>query len=274
MAELAGLVIGGVALASLFDTCMNTFAHLDAGKNCGRDYQEAALKISLLGARLGRWEETYRTSAPSSRPRDGILAEAALESINENLKGLFKTAQRYESTKSSNAVAKVTDKLQTLTISRVKTRLGAKIVWALHEKEAVERVISTVRFKIEELEAFSKSLAPVFRERAMREAEEVILPSEIEEPDTTVPTVMASAAAVDPCFGEGIKEVKTSSGHNFLELTIGDKARVHNGNQVHSGYQGSFTGQQHTFHKVKVMDEARTHNGDVYGGKVVSIWDD
>jgi len=37
MAEVAGLAIGGVALASLFDTCMRTFERIDAGKNCGRD---------------------------------------------------------------------------------------------------------------------------------------------------------------------------------------------------------------------------------------------
>jgi hypothetical protein len=89
MAEVAGLAIGGVALASLFDTCMRTFKRINAGKNCGRDYQEAALKITLLGNRLSRWEDLYRTTAPSSTIREGYLAEAALESINSSLDRLM-----------------------------------------------------------------------------------------------------------------------------------------------------------------------------------------
>ena len=48
MAELAGLVIGGAGLATLFDSCMNAFQYVDSAAAYGKDYQKAALRISPL----------------------------------------------------------------------------------------------------------------------------------------------------------------------------------------------------------------------------------
>jgi len=35
--ETAGLVIGGLGLAALFDTCMSAFEYIDTGRNYGKD---------------------------------------------------------------------------------------------------------------------------------------------------------------------------------------------------------------------------------------------
>lgn len=58
MAEVAGLVIGGISLAAIFDQCITIIKYVDSGKDCNEDYQDAALMLTLLGGRLNRWERT------------------------------------------------------------------------------------------------------------------------------------------------------------------------------------------------------------------------
>lgn len=265
MAEVAGLAIGGVALASLFDTCMRTFERIDAGKNCGRDYQEAALKITLLGNRLSRWEELYRTVAPSSTIREGYLAEAALESLKTSLDRLCKTADRYEPSDGSTAVANTTEKLQAMTISRVKTSFGAKIIWALHDKKEVNEVILSVRFKIEELESLASSLVPAIKRRAESEAEELVLPAYFEEPEKTIPALKTSTADVDPYFGEGVAKM---TGHYFENVLAIGNAKLHTGDSVAAGYTGPFLQDHHSYKNIRAEGDAIAHSGNMYGKSI------
>jgi hypothetical protein len=265
MAEVTGLAIGGVALASLFDACMRTFERIDAGKNCGRDYQEAALKITLLGNRLSRWEDLYRTTAPSSTIREGYLAEAALESINSSLDRLCKTTDRYQPSDGSAGVANTTEKLQTMTISRVKTSLGSKIIWALHDKKEVNEVILSVRFKIEELESLASTLVPAIKQRAESEAEELILPAYVEEPEKTMQVLRESTVDVDPYFGDGVAKV---TGHYFENVVAVGNAKAHTGDFVAEGYTGEFTRSHHSYKNVRAEGNAIVHVGNMYGKSI------
>lgn len=47
MAEVAGLVVGGVSLAALFDQCISIINYVDSGIHCGDAYQDAALMLAL-----------------------------------------------------------------------------------------------------------------------------------------------------------------------------------------------------------------------------------
>lgn len=270
MAEAAGLAVGVLTLASLFDTCMSTFARLDAGRNCSKDYQEAALKVTFLGNRLRRWEEVYRASAPSDTGREALLAEYALESINESLETLVNSSDRYQMQASSTAVASLTERIQTLTIAkRVKTSVRSKVVWALHDKDKFNQAISSVKFKMDELEKLTRGLVQARQAEARREAEELILPSAIEEPETTIPIMNACAAEVDPEFQKAAEAASTMPGHKFKNIYTDAKARVELGNYIAAGYSGLFAGFQHSYDGVRTLGEARGLMGDSYGGKHV-----
>lgn len=275
MAEIAGLVVGGVALASLFDTCMNTLERLDAGRNCGEDYQEAALKVVLLGARLRRWEESYRTNAASGSPNDAVLIEAALKSINKSLETLANSSERYESQNGKAHVAALTDRLQNLTFGKkAKTGLGAKVVWALRDEKKFGKVIPSVRFKIEELEELNESLVPVRKELARKEAEELVHPSSIEEPETTLRVLNECAEEVDPEFREAAEAEAASkvAGHTYRNIYVGERARAQQGDVFTKGYEGPISDLKHSFDNVRTMGDARSHQGNLYGGK--SVFDD
>ena len=286
MAEVAGLVVGGVALASLFDSCMNTFERLDAGKNCSRDYQEDALIITLLGSRLRRWEETYRAYAPSNTAHDGELAELALDSVNNSLASLCKTAERYQAIDKSNKVASVTEKLQNMHFSstrsstcNVKTKqsLRSKAIWALHDKDKVENIIKTVRFKIEELESLSKNLAPVLQQRADADAQKLDLlpayaqqdPDKNDSNDDDITILKHASTKVDPRFVEAI--IKASTGHFYENIIATELARQNTGDYIAPGYAGPTSTARHCYQNIRAEGNARQQIGNMYGK---SIFDD
>jgi hypothetical protein len=268
MSGIVELVIGGVALTSLFDTCMNTFERIDAGKNCGRDYQEAAVKIVLLGNRLYRWQEVYSSILPTSTVREGYLAQAALESINSSLGRLCTTTERYQASQSSKGIASVTERLQTLRIGKVKTSIGAKIIWALHDQKEVNNTILSVRFKIDELEKLTLSLLPAFSQaiaqRAKTEAEELNLSNSIENPEITIPALEAAAAEVDPCFGEAISKPQ-AAGHYYGNIEASDEVKALQGDFVATGYNGEFSSASHRYQNIKLEGNVISQQGNMYG---------
>jgi len=276
-----------VALASLFETCMLTFDRLDAGRNCSRDYQEDALIITLLGSRLRRWEETYRKCAPSNTAHDGELAEQALESVNNNLKSLCKTAERYQPKDKSDNVASMTEKLQKMHVSstrstgntaKTKPSLRSKIVWALHDKDKVENIIKTVRFKIEELESLSQGLAPALQQQADADAQKLdLLPAytqqnpnaSVQTKDNDITILKHAATKVDPRFVEAI--IKASTGHFYENIVATDLARQNSGDYIAKDYVGPTSGARHCYQNIRAEGNARQQLGNMYGK---SIFDD
>lgn len=55
MADVAGLILGTVALASLFTTCIELFERFELGRQHAYDYHLACTKVALLKARLSTW---------------------------------------------------------------------------------------------------------------------------------------------------------------------------------------------------------------------------
>lgn len=55
MAETAGLVVGVVALASLFNTTVECFEFVQLGRSFGKDFQTSQLKLDSARLRLSRW---------------------------------------------------------------------------------------------------------------------------------------------------------------------------------------------------------------------------
>ena len=66
MADLAGVVIGGVALASLFTTCVDCFEYIQLGRDFGKNYQRSQLQLTTVQLRLLRWGQSVRIEDGSS----------------------------------------------------------------------------------------------------------------------------------------------------------------------------------------------------------------
>lgn len=55
MAEAAGLVVGVVALAGLFNNTIECFEFIQLGRTFGKDFQKSQLKLDTARLRLSRW---------------------------------------------------------------------------------------------------------------------------------------------------------------------------------------------------------------------------
>jgi hypothetical protein len=55
MAEAAGLVVGVVALAGLFNNTVECFEFVQLGRTFGKDFQTSQLKLDSARLRLSRW---------------------------------------------------------------------------------------------------------------------------------------------------------------------------------------------------------------------------
>ena len=90
MADLAGVVIGGVALTSLFTTCVDCFEYVQLGRDFGKNYQRSQLQLTAVQLRLSRWGESVRImDDPSSQrfevtlatPEEAVLVQGILGEI-------------------------------------------------------------------------------------------------------------------------------------------------------------------------------------------------
>lgn len=89
MAEAAGLVLGGIALASLISTCVEISEYLESAKNRARDFRLALTKVNLIKQRLRAWAAALPVDIPcdpqsnhTTHPTDcGVLIEETLLSI-------------------------------------------------------------------------------------------------------------------------------------------------------------------------------------------------
>ena len=271
MAEAAGLVIGGVALLGLFDSCMNMLRTIESGRNFQEDYQSAVLKVVMLSHRLARWERTYRATATNSTAQDGKTAKFALEEIYRLLQAARDAGEPYlpRDAKSggSTAIAKVTDNMKALALRKKQTGrndapFAAAGSWALLGKDRMDEIIRNLDFFVTNLEKISPATAITTRQGAIHnEALELIQPGAIEEPETALPIIQDAAAAVDPELGREIK----SRGHQFKNFKIGDQAVSIQGNYVAQG--ATVTGYGSNYSDITVSGTAKSFSGDMYGGE-------
>lgn len=98
MAEIAGLVIGGISLAAIFDQCLSIIKYVDAGRLCQDDFQDIALMLTLIGGRLNRWERTIRDNPDlQATEEDGESAGIWLKQIRRRLEEAEKLEKLFPS---------------------------------------------------------------------------------------------------------------------------------------------------------------------------------
>jgi hypothetical protein len=292
--EVAGLVVGGVGLAALFETCMNTFEYVDTGKKYGVDYQKRALKVSVLELRLSRWGQQVRFSETSPTSQQSTQVEALLGQIQMDLEDACKASKRYVLPKSNEPDQQVTgsgtleslgDTFRRLSLKRQKrTSLVNKTRWALRDKKKLDSLIDDIKGSVDSLENLSSAISapsPKQREEVMRDVQELVQPAEIEEPEeTTEPIIAVLKEITDGVDGQlreavDVAATRVASGDSHSNIFTSDKARVIFGDYIANGYKGPVvSADRHTVtsNKVYTTGQAKVQFGNSYGGK--SIMDD
>ncbi|RYN48804.1 hypothetical protein AA0117_g13441 [Alternaria alternata] len=178
MAEAAGLVVGVVALAGLFNNTVECFEFVQLGRAFGKDFQTSQLKLDNARLRLSRWGKSLSLDddgvrdAVSLRGRFGSEANVKhAETLLGQIVELFAEAEgishKYRSraepqdgslvvydpqTDMDPAMAMLHEKMRQLAIER-QNRSGVrqKAKWALYQEKQFRRLIEDITELVDSL---------------------------------------------------------------------------------------------------------------------------
>lgn len=265
--EVTGLVIGGVALASLFDSCMSMLNYIDTGRNYAQDYQQAILKVTLLAKRLDIWERTYRARNPPSTLQDGLNAQRALREIERLLQKAKDSGTPYiareQREENAMAVATIADQVQSQNITyRQRNSFLTKVRWAFSGKDQINTIVVNLSFFIDNLEQISKNAVAADRQQAVAtDALALTQPGCLGAAEESVGIVKEAASTVFPQLASAISDRQ----HRFGAHTVTGEATLIQGDYVEPGSQ--VNGYGHSYDGMNISGKAKVFNGNTYSTK-------
>ena len=170
MAEAAGLAVGVVALAGLFNSTVECFEFVQLGRNFGKDFRTSQLKLDNARLRLSRWgkslglndniQETQSLGNHFGVDKDIKQAESMLGQIIDLFADAEGVSNKYKNRKKADdaslmicnpqtdlepTMADLHLKMRQLSIDRQKrSGLRQKAKWALYEEKHFRRLIEDI----------------------------------------------------------------------------------------------------------------------------------
>lgn len=192
MADVTGLVIGAIALASLFSTCIDLFDRFELGRNYAYDYQLACTKLCLLKTRLSAWGFSLNIGAPGHEhptlrrhwTEEQEVIGRSLFGIREIFGNAALLAEKYKLTatrsrafrsviahRSKEIAWDAADSAPSTTSDSSWALLRRRTTWAIHDKQKFDTFIQDLSFLIENLEKVTERLGMSQREQGSGGAE-------------------------------------------------------------------------------------------------------
>lgn len=168
--EAAGLAVGVVALAGLFNNAVDCFEYVQLGRSFGTNFQTSLLKLDNARLRLSRWgaavglsgdlEDARSLQGATVNKEDISKAESALGQILELFAEAERISAKYKRSgrpddptlgalevhADMDAVGQsLHEKMRTLCIKRQnRSTLKQKAKWALYEEKHFNRLIEDI----------------------------------------------------------------------------------------------------------------------------------
>jgi len=275
--EAAGLGVGVVALAGLFNNAVDSYGYVRLGKYYARDFETSQTKLDLSRLQLSRWGEALGLTVPFTKttqlsssigPADEVAkAEKALGNIVNLLDDAQLLSQRYKDRESPDAVLmmdpdslKLHQKVHRIVTQRQRnTSFAKKASWALYRKNDLESLV-------EDIVGLTNQLVNLFpatetRQQELSAAELNVLG------DEDLRFVKQIADSQDPMLATAAQNAMQARGSSYYQPTTRDGAAGHYGDTIHSDYEGPTGGLSHTYHgPLAEGKDTKQHCGNVYGG--------
>lgn len=264
MAEVTGLVIGAVSLASLFSTCIELFDYFELGRNYAYDYHLACTKISLLKVRLEKWGLIHKVENPGHEhpglrqhwpdEKDvvgrslfgikGIFEDASL--LAEKYKLIPKPTRTVRPPQSHHLIG-----LESQTRRQQPRRfaitdwvyLHKRTKWAIHDKKKFERFIDDLSFLMENLEKVTDRT-----DKPTANTWEARVPPPGQQPDREKPNESATRPSEQSGAGRGANDAQQPAasrhGHLYQGNQENDGSVGLMGNTGPSEKPNTYTGNQ------------------------------
>ncbi|KAM7189387.1 heterokaryon incompatibility protein s [Rhypophila sp. PSN 637] len=271
--ELAGLVIGGVSLAGLFTTCVDCFEYIQLGRQFGRSYQTAVLRLDLLKLRLSRWASAVNDSGycVSVQSEDEIVK--VKEVLGQIIELFHETKKRSKKFKASDGGAghdiraevdldtdfeSIHLKMKDLALKRQnRSSFAKRASWALHEEKNFNRLI-------EDIEPLARDLVDIFP--AVQEQQRQLSVQEAKELQANRGVVVLQDAnqGEDELLRESIAQALAGQAkHQFVENIAKDDVQARYGDEHEGAPVAGTAGSK--YEKNEASGKAKVQYGDYYG---------
>lgn len=272
--EVAGLVIGGVSVVGLFTVCVECFEYVQVGRELGKNYHTALLKLDLLKLRLSRWFTAVRDSAVTAQSEEEIKkAHDVLGQIiylfeeTEKRSKRFSKSPRGPSEGSSGKGPEVDadleaihQKMRNLALKRQKqSTFIQKARWALYEEKQVKRLIEDIDPLVKDLVELFPATKAHERQLSLEEAQELQA-----GPTRGIEMLQEANEGEDELLQDSITEVMAGQlKHQYLGNMVKDEAHARYGDEFEG--KSVYTGIGSQYKDNKAEGKVKVHYGDHYG---------
>ncbi|KAF3924635.1 hypothetical protein AA313_de0203382 [Arthrobotrys entomopaga] len=278
MAEIAGLVIGGLGLATIFSSVIGLCECVRFGKSFGEDYETALTRLSIIKLRISRWaaalqdqDEDFTTS------EDGQHASKILERIKHLFEELQDLSLRYPGSvalydplgDTGNEVRNLVSAI-TKIVRRRQKRAGflRKTVWAVYDKEKFKKLLDEVTSLVDGL----VGLFPLEKHPGFVQKQESLCDEDLKvltsRNRTKLSTLANAATGADQVLGSRIEIRLGITKHLYLGNEISGRAKVKFGNEYLRGSKMHMpmATSGNIYRDNVISGEAVVHFGDTFGG--------
>ncbi|KAI4634257.1 uncharacterized protein J4E87_001429 [Alternaria ethzedia] len=194
MAEAAGLTLGALGIAALFNNALECFQYVRVAKDFGQDFETYRIRLHLSEIRLSHWgsavgvTDTDDETPLHCSPGEQEIAQRTLGQIiklfqvtEEKAKGLERRSSEPEL---SDRMRKLCDKMNKLALgrtnkaSKAKDGLYAKTKWALFSREGFVNLVESITSLVNDLECAFPNGIREKRERLCNEDVEELVADE------------------------------------------------------------------------------------------------
>ncbi|KAI9739998.1 MAG: hypothetical protein M1818_005054 [Claussenomyces sp. TS43310] len=285
MADLAGLVVGGVALASLFNTCVQNFEYIQLGRSFGADYEKCLLRLDVARLRFTRWGASVNIdvdAADGARSLGRVQATPAQAEMVRELLGqilnLFAAAQSKSSFyaqraqqpyktavfQSSELPLRVRECHEAVVqqARRRQKRTGmAKVVrWALYEKRQFETLINELADFIGYLQDVFPAVLPAQSEACVAVVAELAT-------ESNMALLEEAARDTDHVLLHEVERTKAERGFTatYERIVAMENAQVQYGDRFLDGNRTRAPPSGASYRGITLRGESRAILGDTYG---------
>jgi hypothetical protein len=158
MAEAAGLAIGVIALASLFNSCVELLEYFELGKNYLYDYDLACTKVNILHKRLSIWGGATHIQDPDhehpalQRSVQRDIVSKSLHTLKDILSDTDGLRRKYDLSPVTRPSLGTPRRQQSHRIAHWTRHLRRRTTWSIRDKAKFDRFIEDISFLIENLE--------------------------------------------------------------------------------------------------------------------------
>lgn len=272
--EVAGLVISGVSVGGLFTVCVECFKYVQVGRQLGKSYQTALLKLGLLKLRLSRWFTAVRDSGVTAQSQEEIKkAHDILGQIIYLFEETEKRSKKFEkgsrgpeeggtglATDVDVDLEAIHQKMRSLALKRQKqSTFTQKTKWVLYEEKQFKRLIEDIDPLVRDLVELFPATKAQERQLSLEDAQELQA-----GPERGVEMLQEANEGEDELLRESMNELMVGQfKHQYQGNLVKGEARARYGDEFEGGPVANGAGSMYRDNKAE--GKVKVHYGDHHG---------